>query len=753
MLIHRMSANFGKLQGETLELKEGLNILQAPNETGKSTWCAFLVAMLYGINSRERDRAGFIAEKNRYAPWSGGTMLGRLDCNVDGEDISLLRATKRPTAPMAEFRALYTGTGTIIPELTGENCGETLLGISREVYERSAFIRQAGLPISQDAGLEKRIASLITSGEEGTSYSEAAEALKKQLNRRRHNKTGQIPGLEAQLQEVEQAIQRAEELERSCAESRAKAEKLEARRASLKEELAHHQRWEELKKRQSLQATQEAAEAAQAELTRVQAAIEEDRIPENDAIGRLRGAIVNLGAVRKSVEKARQQRDDAARVLFRAEEAVGKSPFAGLSAEQAAREAAVSPTVHVSRWKELAVFSTGLAAAGAAFLLVTVNAAPLEGAWQYLPWGVSAGIAAAGALIARLVYRHDVSAARTAALVKRFGTADQAAIAALAEEYKALVEKQEEARAESERCSATAEGLHATLTSNEQAILLEVRRFAPTAFDLSTADALLRECAQRRRELHEAQTASREAALRLELLQGQTGPEVLRLPPEMRPPLRRKEVVEAELSDLNAELLRQRSDADQRSGELRSVGEVVVLRSTADHLRQQIAQAEREYASIRLAMETLDRANTDLQNRFSPALGRRASEIFSGLTGGAYDAVVLDRTFRLSAQVTGDSQYRDACFLSAGATDQLYLATRLAICEMVLPAEKNVPIVLDDALANFDDERCQSALKWLKEEAKHRQILLFTCHSREADFFADDGEVSVQRLTNAAETV
>ena len=119
MLIHRMSANFGKLQGETLELKEGLNILQAPNETGKSTWCAFLVAMLYGINSRERDRAGFIAEKNRYAPWSGGTMLGRLDCNVDGEDISLLRATKRPTAPMAEFRALYTGTGTIIPELTG----------------------------------------------------------------------------------------------------------------------------------------------------------------------------------------------------------------------------------------------------------------------------------------------------------------------------------------------------------------------------------------------------------------------------------------------------------------------------------------------------------------------------------------------------------------------------------------------------------------------------------------------------------
>ena len=53
-----MSASFGKLRGDTLELKAGLNIIQAPNETGKSTWCAFLLSMLYGINSRERDRAG-----------------------------------------------------------------------------------------------------------------------------------------------------------------------------------------------------------------------------------------------------------------------------------------------------------------------------------------------------------------------------------------------------------------------------------------------------------------------------------------------------------------------------------------------------------------------------------------------------------------------------------------------------------------------------------------------------------------------
>ena len=112
--------------------------------------------------------------------------------------------------------------------------------------------------------------------------------------------------------------------------------------------------------------------------------------------------------------------------------------------------------------------------------------------------------------------------------------------------------------------------------------------------------------------------------------------------------------------------------------------------------------------------------------------------------------MVLDRLFRLSAEPAGDPLYRDAALLSAGTADQLYLATRLAICDLVLPADRAVPIVLDDALANFDDERCAAALRWLRQEAERRQILLFTCHSREAEFFAGDGEVSIQRLTDAA---
>ena len=156
--------------------------------------------MLYGIDSRQRDKAGFIAEKNRYAPWSGAPMSGQLECSTGNARITLLRETRRANAPMGHFTAQYTGTGDAVPNLTGQNCGEELLGVPREVYERSAFIRQAGLGISANTELERRIVSLITTGDEGTSYTESHAALKKQLNRRRHNKTGELPAAEEELE-------------------------------------------------------------------------------------------------------------------------------------------------------------------------------------------------------------------------------------------------------------------------------------------------------------------------------------------------------------------------------------------------------------------------------------------------------------------------------------------------------------------------------------------------------------------------
>ncbi len=518
MLIRRMTATFGRLREQTLELQDGLNILQAPNETGKSTWCAFLLAMLYGVNTKERDRAGVLADKNRYAPWDGGSMSGRLDCRAGDDALTLFRTTRRQTAPMGDFQALYTGTADPVPGLTGANCGETLLGVSREVYARSAFIRQGGVAVTQDSGLERRIAALVTSGEEDTSYTEAVEALKKQLNRRRHNKTGQLPALEAELQETEAQLASQAELARQRENLLARSAELEARESSLKEELAGLDRWAEHRKRQDLQKVEDAAVQAEEKAAALRRRLEEEQVPENDVTVRLRGAIVNLNTVRKSAEKAQEAYDAAKSALAQAEEKLSASPFAGQTAEEARRTAA--GPLPKARRSPLPLLLTALAC-----LCVSLGAG--YGVYFYFKnpaaaLGAAAGLLALTFLLTLVLWKRAGKQARSAALTERYGTADSAEIQALADAYAALLSDRDAAKQEASAKSAAAQGLWQSVDVNADGILEEVRSFAPAAYDIPSADAALRASALLRRELSEAEKAAHEARLRVEFQAGQT---------------------------------------------------------------------------------------------------------------------------------------------------------------------------------------------------------------------------------------
>ena len=50
MDILHLTGTFGRLDHDELTLSPGLNLLYAPNESGKSTWGAFIRTMLYGLS-------------------------------------------------------------------------------------------------------------------------------------------------------------------------------------------------------------------------------------------------------------------------------------------------------------------------------------------------------------------------------------------------------------------------------------------------------------------------------------------------------------------------------------------------------------------------------------------------------------------------------------------------------------------------------------------------------------------------------
>lgn len=224
MRILSMTATFGKLEHATLTLEPGLNIIDAPNEWGKTTWCTFLITMLYGLDTRERSTKTSLADKERYAPWSGSPMSGRMELEWQGRYITVERQSKGRT-PMGVFRAYETESGVPVKELTAANCGQMLLGVERSVFSRAGFLRSTDMPVAMNEELRRRLNALVTTGDDSSMADELGQKLRDLKNRCRYNRSGLIPqlenrrdGLENQLREYESLQQQIQELEQSKSE-------------------------------------------------------------------------------------------------------------------------------------------------------------------------------------------------------------------------------------------------------------------------------------------------------------------------------------------------------------------------------------------------------------------------------------------------------------------------------------------------------------------------------------------------------
>lgn len=726
MDILRLSATFGRLEQRELTLSPGLNVLYAPNESGKSTWGAFIRTMLYGLSTRER---GPLADKNRFAPWSGAAMQGRMDVSAAEGDYTLLRQTKRAASPMGEFSCTYTGTATPVAGVTAQNAGEVLLGVPREIFERSAFIGQNALAVEQDAELERRIAALITTGEEDTSYSQSYERLKKQLNRRKHNKTGLIPALEREIDDLHLTLRELNALEAQARQSQAALDELERRTAELRQQSSQ---WQALERQALAEDYGRAAQTAQETARR--ASLLEDTcagLPDGQTLTLLEGQAAAVQADLDTLAEQRRAAQKAERSAAEAKEALAAHPLYPAD-EAALRQQADAIVPQKAPSPLLTVFTAGLIViSGVLAFLFRADA---------LPFWIFTAMAVLGIVTTAFAVKF-----RRQAIVERqkFAEKQRAALESQMAEYLPLRAQEARLQAEARRLADIADGAEESCRRRLAALTAQVRRFEPGVQDLGGAQVALAAARRRQAELAAARQQAREAALYRDALQK---PEQSAAGASLTVPTLSKEDTAAALSDTLAQLATERSRFDTLTGRIRSLDRSSDLQDQLAQKQEQLSALRQEYDAIALAMEALEQANTTLQNRFSPALGARAAEIFSAITAGRYDRVLLSRDFSLSAEPAGDPVGRSIRLLSQGAADQLYLAVRLAICDMVLPEEKRVPLILDDALVSFDDDRLHAALDYLLAESEKRQILLFSCQKREMDYLSGRKNVTVACL-------
>ena len=85
---------------------------------------------------------------------------------------------------------------------------------------------------------------------------------------------------------------------------------------------------------------------------------------------------------------------------------------------------------------------------------------------------------------------------------------------------------------------------------------------------------------------------------------------------------------------------------------------------------------------------------------------------------------------------------RESLLLSQGTVDELYFALRLALFETIVPQGDAPPLIIDDAFVNFDDVRLARVLDLLVEKAEKMQIIIFSCHKREAEYLAGKANIT-----------
>ena len=623
MRIRKMQATFGKLSGESISFHGGLNVIYAPNESGKSTWCAFIRSMLYGLENGN----GF-SDRIRYAPWSGSPMEGMMEVNADRCDLVLRRATLSRSAPMETFSAVYADTEEPVEGMTGRNCGELLTGVTREVFRRSAFIEQGRVAVDSDAALEKRIRSIVSGGDERSSYTDAAELLESRQHRRR----SKIQGLEEEIDDTEKRLREMENSVTGVQELEEKLENVKASCDRLEEQVT------EARRRQ-----------------------------RTDALTRLRDG-------RALVQARSDSHDEALAALERSRDALRRSEFGDRNGDELEKEISADREALRSLEGPETNRRKGLLPA-ALFSVLAILLAALYGVSQSIWLIIGAGLFCIGAVYFFMQYSR-------------------------------------EKQAEDER------------TNARETILRRYRITVPE--DLDEVLRSHRDLEARVRQAEEEEVRSRE---RLDNAQKQ-----LRTLEDSAVSELDFAGGDSEASRLSRELQRRRNEAaeltaeiSRLNGRLSAMGDPVVVGSVLSSMQERFNSLVDEVEAISLASELLRDADTEIRERFSPELSRLAAAYMKEMTGGRYEEVLIAQDFEAKARSTEDAEAHEAAYLSAGTMDLLYLAVRLAVCELALPAGEPCPLIIDDALVNLDNTRYAQAMGLLKKIALERQIILFTC--------------------------
>ena len=188
------------------------------------------------------------------------------------------------------------------------------------------------------------------------------------------------------------------------------------------------------------------------------------------------------------------------------------------------------------------------------------------------------------------------------------------------------------------------------------------------------------------------------------------------------------------ITDKNMELHRLKLDKENILPKLEELAEneekLVINNEIYENLKK-------KNDAINLAKEIIEHAYQKMKSDVTPRFTEKLSENLAIVTDNKYEKVIINEEDGILIELpTGE--YKNANRLSKGTIQQLYLSFRLSMIEDI--TEENMPIILDETFAYYDNTRLKETLKNIEEQySKNHQIIVLTCTNREEDVLNEIG--------------
>lgn len=686
MLFTKLKLNhFGRFHGIEIDLKPGINLIYGENEAGKSTIHTFIKGMLFGIERmRGRGAASKEDQYTRYLPWDyPGAFSGQMDITVGDVSYRLQRSFH---ANDKNFSVINLATGREV-KLREDDISELLPGLSEATFKNTISIEQ--LKAQTDTELAEQVRNYITNLSVAKSKEvNVAEALSSLTEQRKTLEAAQGIALLKSLQaEIEEGMEREVKIDTLSVELQNLLLK-EQELKQLKDVKNSNFYKEEINRIEQLPAILEKNNTYQ-ELTRQCHLLEKQSMELKSKVTIWEAELQSFDILKSVVTEAEKLDSEIQDYELR-QTVLKKEKEENLRSVR-------------RRNLRISIIATSLISF---FSLLFFESLAMGAA-------ISFGTMLAGVLCYFLLKKTNQWKQ------KQF-------------KDKISVFEQQMATAK-ERCTEIFQRFEAAtmeeLSHKKEEILKHYYVIEQTREQLNDVEKRKRDTDDSRDVLYDSFMKYIQYFIQEETF---TDTSMERLQEEI---LRRKQ----EFAQKQAETSSQYDACKLRIEKLKwdistlegNEEQLLANKEKYAELEQKHKDNELEIEAIKRAFSTIQELSIDIHDTFGRQLNEAVSNIIGEITNQKYTDIKVNEKLEVKVGWKGDFFLLDR--LSAGTIDQIYFALRLAVADLLL-GEDEMPLLLDDSFAFYDENRVKAALEQI---AGRKQILLFSCHKREQELLKE----------------